>query len=216
MPLLGYVPKTIHYTTGYALGIWICGYSLFCKRELWASKSASAHSTKSLKISGCKGWCPKDLRVRAPAAPAAPALTHSLLHWQTNITLLLVFFCILIWIKTFSLIEKTQKVHKQTVHCAEWDKFFGSYIWEYICMTNASVLSGKKLHLAICFNPLRADRCQQIKQNWIWRRSSSELKNWSSGPVEKLVARQAAVRHIELRVSQFVHKGPFNDYLETI
>ena len=80
-------------------------------------------------------------------------------------------------------------------------------IW-FICLRiwqNASVLSWKKLPLAICFNPLRTDRCQQIKQNWIWRRSSSELKNWSSGPVEKLVARQAAAGHIELRVSQFVH-----------
>ena len=61
--------------TGHALEIWICGCSLFYKRELWASKSAGAHSTKSLKISGCKRWCPKDLRVRAPAAPI---LTHSL------------------------------------------------------------------------------------------------------------------------------------------
>ena len=30
---------------------------------------------KSLKIRGCKRWCPKDLRVRAPAAPV---LTHFL------------------------------------------------------------------------------------------------------------------------------------------
>ena len=61
--------------SGNVLGIWICGCSLFYKREHWASKSAGAHSTKSLKISGCKRWCPKDLRVRASAAPA---LTHSL------------------------------------------------------------------------------------------------------------------------------------------
>ena len=39
-------------------------------------KTAGAHSTTSLKISGCKRWCPKDLRVHAPAAPV---LTHSLL-----------------------------------------------------------------------------------------------------------------------------------------
>ena len=52
-----------------------CGCSPFYKRGLWASKSAGAHSTKSLKISGCKRWCPKDLRVRASAAPV---LTHSL------------------------------------------------------------------------------------------------------------------------------------------
>ena len=51
--------------TGHALGIWICGCSPFYKRELWASKSAGAHSTKSLKISGCKRWYPKDLRVCA-------------------------------------------------------------------------------------------------------------------------------------------------------
>ena len=41
-------------------------------------KTADAHSTRSLKISGCKRWCPKDLRVRAPV------LTHSL---QTAILL---------------------------------------------------------------------------------------------------------------------------------
>ena len=70
--------------TGHALGIWICGCSLFYKRELWASKSEGAHSTKSLKISGCKRWCPKDLRVHAPV------LTHSLHYylptriWKTN------------------------------------------------------------------------------------------------------------------------------------
>ena len=58
-------------------GIWICGCSLFHKRELWASKSAGAHSIKSLKISGCKRWCHKDLRVRAPAAPV---LTQSLTY----------------------------------------------------------------------------------------------------------------------------------------
>ena len=60
---------------GHALGIWICGCSLFYKRELWASKSEGANSTKSLKISGCKRWCPKDVRV---PAPAAPVITHSL------------------------------------------------------------------------------------------------------------------------------------------
>ena len=65
--------------TGHALGIRICGCSLFYKRELWASKSAGAHSTKSFKISGWKRWYPKDLRVRAPAAPV---LTHSLLLSQ--------------------------------------------------------------------------------------------------------------------------------------
>ena len=51
------------------LGIWICGCSLFYKRELWASKSAGARSNRSLKISGCKRGCPKN---------PAPFLTHSL------------------------------------------------------------------------------------------------------------------------------------------
>ena len=47
--------KMINFNSaGYALGIQICGCSVFYKRELWASKSAGAHSTKSLKISGCK------------------------------------------------------------------------------------------------------------------------------------------------------------------
>jgi hypothetical protein len=31
--------------TGHALGIMICGCSLLYKRDLWASKSAGAHST---------------------------------------------------------------------------------------------------------------------------------------------------------------------------
>ena len=45
--------------------------------ELWVSKQRMRRVlNRSLKISGCKMWCPKDLRVRAPAAPM---LTHSLL-----------------------------------------------------------------------------------------------------------------------------------------
>ena len=48
------IPCDNYYLTGHALGIWICGCSLYYKREHWASKSAGAHSTKSLKISGCK------------------------------------------------------------------------------------------------------------------------------------------------------------------
>ena len=48
--------------------------------ELWISKQRvhivlEASKTGFLKNSGCKRWCPKVLRVRAPAAPA---LTHSL------------------------------------------------------------------------------------------------------------------------------------------
>ena len=69
---------------GHALRVWICGCSLFYKRQLWTSKSACAHSTKSLKISGCKRWCSKDLRVWAPAVPM---LTHSLQNkkkWKTG------------------------------------------------------------------------------------------------------------------------------------
>ena len=51
-----YIPSTLNVdlNSWYALGIWICGCTPFYKREFWASKSASAHSTKSLKISGCK------------------------------------------------------------------------------------------------------------------------------------------------------------------
>ena len=49
--------------------------SLFYKRELWASKSAGAHSTKSLKFSGCKrsaGLCTHCTR-----ANAFPAIEQS-------------------------------------------------------------------------------------------------------------------------------------------
>ena len=74
--------------TGHALRIWICGCSLFYKRELLATKSAGAHSTKSLKISGCKRWCTKDLRV---LAPAAPVLTHSLPNTRFVIFLSMLF-----------------------------------------------------------------------------------------------------------------------------
>ena len=44
-------------------------------RRALGLKTAGAHSTKSLKISGCKRRCFKDLRV---CAPAAPVLTHFL------------------------------------------------------------------------------------------------------------------------------------------
>jgi hypothetical protein len=39
-----------HALLEYALGIWICRCSLFYRREMWASKSAGANSTLSLKI----------------------------------------------------------------------------------------------------------------------------------------------------------------------
>ena len=45
--------------SGHALEISICGCSLFYRRELWASKSASFNSTKSLKSVGAKGDVPK-------------------------------------------------------------------------------------------------------------------------------------------------------------
>ena len=51
-----------------------------CSQTEILNDSAGAHSTKSLKISGCKRWCPIDLRVRAPAAPV---LTHSL-SWPSS------------------------------------------------------------------------------------------------------------------------------------
>ena len=60
---------------GNALGISICGCRCILERS-WSQNSGCA-STRSLKISGCKRWCHKDLRV---LAPAAPALTHSLVH----------------------------------------------------------------------------------------------------------------------------------------
>ena len=44
--------------------------------ELWGLKTAGAHSARSLKISRCKRWCLKDLRVHAAAAPV---LMHSLI-----------------------------------------------------------------------------------------------------------------------------------------
>ena len=64
--------KICNELSGHALGIWICGCSLFYKIELRPSKSAGFNNTKILKICGCKRWCLKDLQVRAPV------LTHSL------------------------------------------------------------------------------------------------------------------------------------------
>ena len=60
---------------GHASEILICPCSLFYRREVWVSKSASSNITKSIKICGCKRECPKDLWV---CAPAAPTLAHSL------------------------------------------------------------------------------------------------------------------------------------------
>ena len=73
----------------HALGFWICGCSLFYRRELWAPNSAGAHSNKSLKISGCKMWCLEDLRVHATAAPV---LTRSLVLLFDYCVLLVVLF----------------------------------------------------------------------------------------------------------------------------
>ena len=74
LAILGEISNEFTYWTNlrHAIGIWICGCILFFKRELWASKSAGALSTESIKISGCKRWYPKDLRV------SAPPLSHSL------------------------------------------------------------------------------------------------------------------------------------------
>ena len=72
-------------SSGHALGIWICGCSLFYRRELWASKSAGFNSTKSLKICGCKRCCPKDLQVCAPAAPVLHNAFPELITQNCNI-----------------------------------------------------------------------------------------------------------------------------------
>ena len=87
--------------SGNALGIWICGCSLIYKRELLVSKTAGAHITKSLKISGCKRWCPNDLRVRAPV------LTHSLiLHGNADVWNNLVNFLKTLWKKRLSHLDR--------------------------------------------------------------------------------------------------------------
>ena len=45
---------------GHALGIWICGCSLFYRRELWASKSAGFNRVlEASKSAGAKGDVPK-------------------------------------------------------------------------------------------------------------------------------------------------------------
>ena len=59
--LLWFCPHHGLTSTGHAFGIWIWGCSLFYRREFWASKFAGTDSTYSLKIRGCKRWCPKDL-----------------------------------------------------------------------------------------------------------------------------------------------------------
>ena len=55
---------------------WSCESSGEGKIRALSDTVPGGHSTRSLKISGCNRWCPKDLRVRAPAAPM---LTHSLI-----------------------------------------------------------------------------------------------------------------------------------------
>ena len=54
--------------------------------ELLVSKSVGAHSTRSLKISGCKRWCPKDLQVSCTLcthANAFPDILH-MMHTKTK------------------------------------------------------------------------------------------------------------------------------------
>ena len=48
--------KVIGVFSGNALGIWICGCSLFYKREGWVAKS---EGTKASKSAGAKGDVPK-------------------------------------------------------------------------------------------------------------------------------------------------------------
>ena len=75
-------------------------------------KTVGAHSTRSLKISGCKRWCPKDLRVRAPAAPV---LTHSMRYLCTIFNILL-YFSHLIF--SLSLQTKQRFLHRESFSLA--------------------------------------------------------------------------------------------------
>ena len=49
------------WTSGHALGIWICGCTLFYKRELWTSKSVGVHI--ELKASKSAGLCIRKKRI---------------------------------------------------------------------------------------------------------------------------------------------------------
>ena len=60
--------KTVHHE-GHALGIWICGCSLFYKRELWVTKSAGAQILKASKSVSTKGDVPKICKFVHPLHP---------------------------------------------------------------------------------------------------------------------------------------------------
>ena len=60
--------KTVHHE-GHALGIWICGCSLFYKRELWVTKSAGAQILKASKSASTKGDVPKICKFVHPLHP---------------------------------------------------------------------------------------------------------------------------------------------------
>ena len=91
-------------------------------------KTAGAHSTRSLKISGCKRRCPKDLRVHAPAAPA---LTHSLLY--PNMTLKLPIYYLSTskqsYITHFSNITSSVVVLPFSESISKWFEKFAHFIF---------------------------------------------------------------------------------------
>ena len=148
---------------GHALGIWICpSAGAVCSiRELWASKSAGAHSAKSFKISGCKRWCPKDLRVHAPAAPM---LTHSLP--LITITSLVYFRQIQVWVQYLDSRKKSSwkiKVQLQNGFEPTWESEGFSERWHWQWLGEWFV----NCRAIYFFNAMR----KTVAENWVSKQS---------------------------------------------
>ena len=121
----------LEYTyTGHALGIWICG----C-RELWASKSMGANSTKRLKICRCKkGDVPNIYGTVTDLANSCvtplfrcPQGCQGCLEKQNHpLSWNLVVWCPKIWPKTKK-VQKTSELTKQMSKMMVFLCFFKVY-----------------------------------------------------------------------------------------
>ena len=124
---------------GNALGISICGCRCILERS-WSQNSGCA-STRSLKISGCKRWCHKDLRV---LAPAAPALTHSLVHTVSSQDFRSFHFLSFFLAKTVQL-KFFCEITTFTSRLLSFDKFFAPLLIFYDFKPNFLLEAGQIL-----------------------------------------------------------------------
>ena len=85
-----HIGKKSSVTTGHALEIWICGCSLFCRRDLWASKSVGFNSTylkpQNMRVQKLMSQRSMGLCTHCTRANAFLALAKLILsHWSKNL-----------------------------------------------------------------------------------------------------------------------------------